>query len=181
MSIQYPIIVAFSMPVLINEKLVVLNDTCNKNKGIDFNSHIPHLTLWMGFVEDVGQVKKSFYKVFKQIEIEIQIKDASIFTGINGDVLSLNISKNSTLEVLQNRIHHFLEPYRVVGEDEQLDPETLMYMNNFASKSCLNYDPHITIGYRSELLSFSIEKFKVEEPTMFLAGNKCTCVDVIHS
>ena len=177
-----PIIVAFSLPEIAKRELTRLNNNCDKNKGIDFNLHIPHVTLWMGFVEDLKSIEKEFYRVFSSLELEIQIKEQTIFHGVNGDVLSLSLERNRTLEILQNRIHHFFEPFRVHGnQNENLSENTVTYMNDFPNKSCLNYDGHITVGYSSNLAYTTLNKIKVKEPKIFLAGNNCTCLKVIHS
>lgn len=182
MSRNIPIIVGFPIE---NETLDIvkqLNVDCTRSKGIDFEKVIPHVTLWMGFVseEDLRFVFDDFYHVFKSVYLELTFDKQEIYSGVNGDVLSLGLICSRSLSTLQNRIHHFWEPYRNKCDDfENFSIETISYINNFESCSLDNYDPHITVGFKSTLSEVSMGNVKVENPKIFLMGNNCTCLEVI--
>lgn len=161
-----------------------LNKFCNLKKGIDFEIHSPHITLWMGFVDndDLEILKKSFYKVFYNITIQTKIENAILFNGIEGNVLSLNVKKNMLLETLQNRIHHFFEPYRKqVKAYNAFSYATINYINHFNEKSLDHYNPHITVGFAEKNVDFKPMKIQLSNPKIFLMGNNCTCLEVISS
>ncbi len=177
-----PIIIGFPIDGELLPKLVSLNNTCDKEKGVDFDIHIPHITLWMGFIkeEDLNTVIKDFYHIFRSISIALTIEKGQIFSGVNGDVLSFDIAFQRELFTLQNRIFHFWEPYRVVTECYQgFNASTLAYVNDFSEHSLTNYEPHITVGFSSEIIQLNVKKFTVENPEIFLMGNNCTCLKVI--
>lgn len=179
-----PIIIGFPLEVSLKKELVRFNQNCNPNSGIDFNVHIPHITLWMGFVQndDLEILRKSFYKVFHNINFQTVIEDALLFNGIEGSVLSLSVLKNKSLDVLQNRIHHFFEPFRKqVKAYESFSIETLKYVNHFHEKSLDQFEPHITVGFFENNIDFKPMKIQLSNPKIFLMGNNCTCLEVISS
>lgn len=174
-----PIIVAFPIKGESLEKVHELNEKCNLDKGIDFRFVIPHLTLWMGFVDEakVSVLKDEFEKVFKNVSTSLVISSLDLFQGVEGTVLSVSISSNRYLELLQNRIHHFFEPFRHLPSSfTNMNEVTINYINGFSEKSLEFYDPHITIGFSDELFELTFDRFRVAEPKMFLAGNNCTCI-----
>jgi 2'-5' RNA ligase len=186
MNACIPLIVALEIEKSIKNAQIIfdLNKSCMTNKGIDFVIHRPHISLWMGFVEknELESLQKSFYKVFNNIQLEVQITNAIVFIGIDGNVLSLNIDKTKRLAVLQNRIHHFFEPYRMQVENHKdFSLTTLSYVNQFKDKSLENFDPHITVGFSDKKINIEPFSLNLKNPKIFLMGNNCTCLEVISS
>ena len=177
-----PIIVAYPIE---NESLIdikAINSKCNLNQGIDFSKSIPHITLWMGFVKEseLNNLSNEFGKEFKEVSIRSTVSGASLYAGISGSVLSLNVANDEGLALLQNKIHYFFEPFRVMNATYLLmNNVTVDYINSFFNKSLEQYEPHITIGFSEVLHPFKIREINFQEPKIFLAGNNCTCIEVI--
>jgi len=178
-----PVIIGFSIESDMLSYVKTLNESCNRVDGIDFDSAVPHVTLWMGFVheKDLHHVFEDYYCVFKNVSLDLKARCIDLFEGINGNVLSLSIINSFELETLQNRIHHYWEPYRIVqNEFQTFNKETVSYVNDFWKNSLSNYDPHITIGFCQEKTELNELNFSVNDPKIFLMGNNCTCQQVIR-
>lgn len=177
-----PIIVAFPIDGESLDVLYRLNQKCDLEKGIDFNTSQPHITLWMGFVSEIDALtlKKEFYNVFGNISMKVEVERLELFAGVEGEVLSASIKKSKMLYLLQNRVHHYFEPYRYKPSTYgEMNDTTVHYVNLFYTKSLEKYDPHITVGFSNKLLDLPIDSFVVSEPKIYLAGNNCTCLKVI--
>jgi hypothetical protein len=178
-----PIIIGFPIENELRKDVNFLNKSSIIKEGIDFEKVIPHITLWMGFVsvEDLEYVYNDFYKVFSSISLELSLRDQQIYEGVNGSVLSLGVLNCQDLSIIQNRIHHFWEPYRRSCKGyENFNDGTLLYVNDFKKHSLEGYDPHITVGFADEKGDFELINFKIDNPQIFLMGNNWTCLQGIN-
>lgn len=173
-----PILVGFSLPKDLNELIFEINASLDTSK-IDFNNRIPHVTLWMGFVKtkQLASLNLGLRKIFRNISIETDLGSLETFESQFGKVCSWELKNVRPLYLLQNRIHHFFEPFREKSEGyDDFTPETIDYINNFSTKSLDNYSPHITIGFGEECHSQDFEgKVILNDPKMFSIANYCTC------
>lgn len=178
-----PILIGFPLCEEVFNWVVTENKSTDLEK-INFERQIPHVTLWMGFVraKQIKSLNTGLQKVFQNISIESDANELQLFAGKFGSVLSLDIRLTRELNLLQNRIHHFFEPFRETGNLEgNLDQDTVEYINNFPKKSLANYEPHITIGFSRSLNERDIQtKMTLKNPVMFAMGNYCTCISCIQ-
>ena len=124
----------------------------------------------------------SLNKVFSNINIDVFVNKSDLFVGIEGNVLSLQVEKTRNIELLQNRVHHFFEPYRKISKPNQkFNASTIKYVNSFSKKSLENFDPHITIGFTDQNYTIAPFTLNLRNPKIFLMGNNCTCLEVISS
>ncbi|MCB9196952.1 MAG: 2'-5' RNA ligase family protein [Flavobacteriales bacterium] len=182
-KVSKPIIIAFGFDCRSEEELKILNRSTQVEKGIDFNEVIPHLTLWMGFIRSsqIESLELSLRKVFYNPLSILKSDGLEIFKGVDGSVLSLNVERTRELELLQNRIHHFFEPFREnVKYYEGMSMNTLEYINNFQDKSLERYDPHVTIGFADSVNGDFSNSLNMQSLSMFEAGNYCTCINRIQ-
>lgn len=175
-----PILIGFSLGKDALTMVKAMNQQLDTSK-INFDEQIPHVTLWMGFIKEqqVASLHLGLKKIFQNIEMTVDVKALEKFDSDFGSVFSLGIQMSRALYLLQNRVHHFFEPFRERADQyKDFDAPTLNYINNFKAKSLDNYDPHITIGFGEELSDeCSITQLQLRDPKMFLMGNNCTCMN----
>ena len=177
-----PVIVAFSIEGETLKIVQCVNLKCNLNLGIDFKVAIPHVTLWMGFVQEkqLSILENEFNRAFKNVELTLNFVGIELFDGVSGKVLSATVSKERSLLLLQNKVYHFFEPHRVKPfTHDKVDELTLNYINSFGEKSLKRYEPHVTLGFSEVCLPMAMGDFIVSAPKIYLAGNNCTCLEVI--
>lgn len=178
-----PILIGFPLDKHVNQEVVRVNQTLGSSQ-IDFNSVIPHVTLWMGFVKtkQIEALNLGLDKIFQNVSIEVQLEKMERYDSKFGLVWSIGINLSRELYLLQNRIHHFFEPFREKAtEYNGLSRETIEYINDFSSKSLDHYSPHITIGFGGENVEFhTASKIILKDPKMFKVGNYCTCTKQIQ-
>lgn len=180
MQESQPVIIALEPELEFQKKIIDLNKGCDRSGGqIDFSMHIPHITLWMGFlrINHIPSLRMGLEKVFYQSKVRLSVSDVSLFEGVAGNVVSIGIQKKRELELLQNRVHHFFEPFRErVLNYQGLDSASLSYVNDFAKKSLAAFDPHITVGFCDRIPGTLDGEFFTSDPLMFEMGNHCTCI-----
>ena len=173
-----PILIGFEVSGEILEQVLQVNKKMDCSK-IDLSSRVPHVTLWMGFVKtkQIPSLKLGLEKIFQNISITAATGKLESYENEFGSVWSLNIEINRDLYLLQNRVHHFFEPFRELsGEIESLNETTLSYINGFATKSLVSFDPHITIGFGDMQNEINFpETIELSNPKMFELANYCTC------
>lgn len=177
-----PVLVGFEISGKLRTEVLALNKDL-LSKEINFKCHIPHLTLWMGFIykNQLNSLNLGLRKIFSDIEIEVELNRTEIFPGILGNVLSVSIKENRQLKLLQNRIHHFFEPFRVVVEEfDGLGSPTVNYINKFPIKSLSAYEPHLTIGRSDLRKDLRIKHSKLEVLKMMELGNGAVAISVIE-
>lgn len=174
-----PILVGFLPKEELQNSLIELNKSMDHSK-INLSERIPHVTLWMGFVrtKQVNSLNLGLEKIFQSVSISARFGRIEEFKNQFGSVWSLGIELNRPLYLLQNRVHHFFEPFREVCDHyEGFNETTLEYVNKFPSKSLDNYDPHITIGFGDSCDDLNLgHDLILQDPKMFDMGNFCTCV-----
>lgn len=179
-----PIIIGFSLEKELKSQVQFFNRSLDRSR-INLETCIPHVTLWMGFVknEQLPALNLGLEKIFRNVFIHTEVEQLTDFTNELGTSWSMSLQLNRSLYLLQNRIHHFFEPFREIGEKyEDCNSITIDYINNFVSKSLDNYSPHITIGFGDSLaVNPTFLPVFLKNPDMFEAGNYCTCVRRIQS
>ena len=136
-----PVLVGFALPEELLLEVIRLNGDLDRSR-IDFEQQIPHVTLWMGFVKErqVTPLNLGLHKVFHEVSVQTQVKDLNKFENQFGSVWSIDIQMNRSFHLLQNRVHHFFEPFREHAIDMHgFDQTTVDYINRFESKSLDNY------------------------------------------
>lgn len=178
-----PIIIGFPLDEQVNRVIIRVNHALGSSE-IDFNSRIPHVTLWMGFVKtkQIDSLNLGLNKIFQNVSMEVGLKELELFKSQFGLVWSLELELTRSLYLLQNRVHHFFEPFREISDKfNGLSDVTVNYINDFSSKSLDNYSPHITIGMGQKEIDLELDKTIIlKDPKMFEMGDFCTCVQLIQ-
>lgn len=178
-----PILIGFKLPKSILPAIIDLNQKLELIQ-INFRNCLPHVTLWMGFIpsKQIESLSLGLEKIFKNVEINIDLGTLGVFQSKFGSVLSLELILNRELYLLQNRVHHFFEPFREIAEScDGFDQATVDYVNGFSNKSLDNYTPHITIGFGAKVPEIYMPNtIKLIDPMMFRVGNYCTCESLVQ-
>ncbi len=182
-NIVTPILIGFDLSSEPLERVLQLNQELDKTK-VNFGQSIPHVTLWMGFVKSkhLAPLSLGLTKIFHDITLQTMLGELTKFENDLGSVWSWEVKKNRELDLLQNRIHHFFEPFREkCAVYEGLNESSTAYVNDFAQKSLEHYDPHITIGFGDlKPMELSSLPITLSDPKMFFIGNYCTCREEIQ-
>lgn len=155
---------------------------------------LPHITLAIGFVEDVEVAKKKIAQIMENFA-PVQI----IIERMEGRYLI--VKKGAELEKLHRQIcvqTDFIKPDAgfwasqndsnrayFVKPGEVISQETLDYTNNFKRENSFgNWIPHITIGWDEEadfskLKARFPQKFTASEIAICQLGDKNTCRKVL--
>lgn len=135
---------------------------------------LPHVTLAIGFVENVEVVRKKVAEIVNRFEpMEL------IVERIEGRIMM--IKKSTELDKLHRQITvqvDFVQPDNFSGayfvkDGQEVSEQNREYTGNFKSQNAFgNYIPHITIGWDDEV---STGNLKAKLPQKFIANEVSIC------
>lgn len=135
---------------------------------------LPHITLAIGFVENVDVAKKKIAEImrnFAPFELIVERMEGRY----------LIVKKGAEMEKLHRQITvqtDFVNPDGIekayfVQPGEQISQETLDYTNNFKRENSFgNWVPHITFGWDDKA---DVSKLKARFPLKFTANEVAIC------
>jgi hypothetical protein len=176
------------------EVTISLNEKyCNTNIVLNKLDCLPHISLLMGCLhsDHLDHAKKLLREIsYDHTPLELLVSDIVTVTTPPGDVMSLDIRRDKSLEDLQESVYDAFTP--LLTHDAQpadmFDPElvsssSLSWINNYVSESCFeNFWPHITVGYVKEnATADGIEPFLFSGSRLAIChlGNYCTCKRIL--
>lgn len=163
---------------------------------LNSKNYLPHITLAMGYVDNVPRTVKKMKRVFEEV---------GSFTAVVEDVFRspqdfnghyfwhLVIGKNPALQELHERLVEILpfvdkenpsEQMFYKQPDEEIVPAVFTYVSGFREKNSKeHFWPHITLGAGSEE-SLAKPKnlpkeFTVDKIHLCQLGNFCTCRKIL--
>lgn len=158
------------------------------------DTHFPHMTMAMGYIQDVETAKKVLTDAMKTVD-SFTVNISGITHGttpLEGYTFNFfAIEKSPELQ----QVHEYLmnnlpfvdipkdaDTAYFVPTDEVISvPATIDYVNSFKSKSSFQaFWPHITLpaGEKERLLEHTVKfplTFPVDALSLFQLGNFCTC------
>jgi hypothetical protein len=149
---------------------------------------LPHITLAIGFVENVEVAKKKIAQIMQNFE-PLQL----IVERMEGRYLI--VKKGAEMEKLHRQITvqtDFIKPESIekayfTKPGEEISQQTKEYTNSFKRENSFgNWIPHITIGWDDEADTSKLkarfpQKFTVGEIAICQLGNNNTCRKVLYS
>lgn len=166
---------------------------CNTNIVLDKNNCLPHVSLLMGClrfnqVDNVAELLRTISLQHNLINVHV-----SGFKSVStpaGDVLTLDIEEDTSLQKLHEAIVNALKPELTTDasaadlvEADSAALSTLDWINGYVQHSSFNnFWPHITIGYlNTDKGGEKPDTFSFVGARLALChlGNYCTCRKII--
>lgn len=143
----------------------------------------PHITLWMGLVND--EDLKEVLSWIRSFDLKIILHENKLVhaTGTdNSKLVHLTFEDSDLIGYLHRSIHERMELMMVAEQSraemfsgDAISESTLKYSSEFHnSHSLVNFKPHATIGY-GELPQMDLGDLVFDKVSVFQLGNHCTC------
>lgn len=162
------------------------------NLGTD--DYLPHITLAMGYVQDldaakqiIGKIADRFHPFSLAIDGVATQELPAVWEGEKFDN-SLTILRNPTILELHKDLVESLPFLDVAGSNnafvadngEEISKGAIDYVAQFKNTASERFSPHITLGSGSNALMQSLnEQFDVAEIALCKVGNFCTARQVL--
>lgn len=178
-------VTAIDVVILPSEPIRSLAIALSKKLGAGFALNetdvLPHITLAIGFVENVEVAKKKIAEImqnFAPLEVIVEriegryliVKKGAELEKLHRQItVQTDFIKGDSIAVLQNDVGkaYFVKP------GEEISQQTLDYTNNFKRENSFgNWIPHITLGWNDEA---DTSKLKARLPQKFTAGEIAIC------